>query len=313
MSFFQKLKKSLEGVRKKWSSGLSGIFSGSTIDEEFWERLEEVLISGDVGVTLSLRLIDDLKKEAHARGAKTPEELFKYFADILTSRLSSIPLMGQPITPDKNTLAIVVLVGVNGSGKTTTAGKLASQWTKDGLRVVFAAADTFRAAAIDQLKVWGERSGVRVIAQQQGSDAAAVAFDALSAAKSSRANVLLVDTAGRLHSKHNLMEELGKIYRVLEKERGNAPLETLLVLDAVMGQNGLAQAQTFNKILPLSGVVLSKYDNTAKGGILLAIAEELKMPVRYVGLGEGADDLRPFDVHEFITALLEGEKDAERE
>lgn len=312
MSFFEKLKRSLQGVRKKWSSGLSGIFSGGAIDEGFWEDLEEVLISGDVGVTLTLRLIDEMKKEARARGTKRPEELFNFFAESLSARLSAVPLMGQAVLPDKNALTIVVLVGVNGSGKTTTAGKLASQWTKEGLRVLFAAADTFRAAAIDQLKVWGERSGVRVVAQQQGSDAAAVAFDALSAAKSSRANVLLVDTAGRLHSKHNLMEELGKIYRVLEKERGDASLETLLVLDAVMGQNGLAQARMFNQILPLSGVVLSKYDNTAKGGILLAIAEELKMPVRYVGLGEGEDDLRPFDVHEFITALLEGEEDGER-
>ncbi len=313
MSFFEKLKQGLRGVRKKWSEGLSGVFSGGTIDEDFWERLEEVLISGDVGITLSLRLIEQLKKEARARNAGTPEELFKFFAEILTARLSSVPLMGQPVQATKDSLTIVLLVGVNGSGKTTTAGKLASRWTKDGMRVVFAAADTFRAAAIDQLKVWGERSGVRVIAQQQGSDAAAVAFDALSAAKSSRANVLLVDTAGRLHSKHNLMEELGKIYRVLDKERGDCRLETLLVLDAVMGQNGLAQAETFNKILPLSGVVLSKYDNTAKGGIILAIAEELKMPVRYVGLGEGEDDLRPFDVEEFVQALLEGEKNGGRE
>jgi fused signal recognition particle receptor len=310
MSFFEKLKQGLQGVRKRWSAGLTGIFTGSSLDDEFWERFEEVLISGDVGVTLSLRLIEDLKQEARARNVKTPEELFRYFEKILVDRLSSVPLMGQPVAVDKESLTIVLLVGVNGSGKTTTAGKLASQWTKAGLRVVFAAADTFRAAAIDQLKVWGERSGVRVIAQHQGSDAAAVAFDALSAAKSSRANVLLVDTAGRLHSKHNLMEELGKIRRVLEKERGDSSLETLLVLDAVMGQNGLAQAETFNKILPLSGVVLSKYDNTAKGGILLAISESLKIPVRYVGLGEGENDLRSFDIKEFVRALLEDENNA---
>jgi fused signal recognition particle receptor len=195
-------------------------------------------------------------------------------------------------------------VGVNGSGKTTTAGKLASRWTKEGKKVIFAAADTFRAAAIEQLKVWGDRSGVRVIAQQHGSDAAAVAFDALQAAKASGADVLIVDTAGRLHSKHNLMEELGKIHRVLEKEKGDSRMEVLLVLDSVMGQNGLAQAETFNKMLPLTGVVLTKYDNTAKGGIILAIAHSLKIPVRYVGLGEGEDDLRAFDVPEFVKALL---------
>ena len=171
--------------------------------------------------------------------------------------------------------------------------------------MVLAASDTFRAAATEQLKVWGERSGVRVVAQKQGSDAAAVAFDALIAARSGGADVLIVDTAGRLHSKHNLMEELGKIHRVLERERGDSPIETLLVLDAVTGQNGLAQAKTFNTLLPLTGVVLSKYDNTAKGGVILAIADELKLPVRYVGLGEGEDDLRPFDAREFVKALLE--------
>ena len=305
MSFFEKLKVSLQGVRKKWSDGLKGLFSSNPIDASFWDRLEEVLITGDVGVELSQTLIEKLREESRLRKAFETGELFDCFSDILTGILSAIPLMGQPVQVGGNSLTIILLAGVNGSGKTTTAGKLACQWSKEGKRVVLAASDTFRAAATEQLKVWGERSGVRVVAQKQGSDAAAVAFDALVAARSGGADVLIVDTAGRLHSKHNLMEELGKIHRVLERERGDSPIETLLVLDAVTGQNGLSQAKTFNTLLPLTGVVLSKYDNTAKGGVILAIADELKLPVRYVGLGEGEDDLRPFDAREFVKALLE--------
>jgi len=305
VSFFEKLKVSLQGVRKKWSDGLKGLFSSNPIDASFWDRLEEVLITGDVGVELSQTLIEKLREESRLRKAFETGELFDCFSDILTGILSAIPLMGQPVQVGGNSLTIILLAGVNGSGKTTTAGKLACQWSKEGKRVVLAASDTFRAAATEQLKVWGERSGVRVVAQKQGSDAAAVAFDALVAARSGGADVLIVDTAGRLHSKHNLMEELGKIHRVLERERGDSPIETLLVLDAVTGQNGLSQAKTFNTLLPLTGVVLSKYDNTAKGGVILAIADELKLPVRYVGLGEGEDDLRPFDAREFVKALLE--------
>lgn len=305
MSFFERLRLGLQGVRKKWSEGLSGLFSGGAIDPEFWDRLEEVLISGDVGAALSQSLVEQLKQAARERRVTTTEGLYGLFASILAQRLSEVPLMGRPVEPEKGVLTIVLLVGVNGSGKTTTAGKLACKWAKEGLEVIMAASDTFRAAAAEQLKIWGERSGVRVVAQQQGSDAAAVAFDALAAARSSGADVLIVDTAGRLHSKHNLMEELKKIARILDRERGESKLETLLVLDSVMGQNGLAQAKTFNSALSLSGVVLTKYDNTAKGGIILAIADEMKTPVRYVGLGEGEDDLRPFDVEEFVRALLE--------
>ncbi|MEA4953003.1 Signal recognition particle receptor FtsY [bioreactor metagenome] len=304
MAFFERLKQGLKGVRERWSGGLSLLFSGGVVDEAFWENLEEILISGDVGVDLTLSLIDSLKRDAEEKRIRTPEELFRLFEEMISSRLLAVPFMGEPLPVTPPSPSVILLVGVNGSGKTTTAGKLASRWTKEGKKVIFAAADTFRAAATEQLKVWGDRSGVRVIAQQHGSDAAAVAFDALQAAKASGADVLIVDTAGRLHSKHNLMEELGKIHRVLEKEKGDSRMEVLLVLDSVMGQNGLAQAETFNKMLPLTGVVLTKYDNTAKGGIILAIAHSLKIPVRYVGLGEGEDDLRAFDVPEFVKALL---------
>ncbi|MEA4881260.1 MAG: signal recognition particle-docking protein FtsY [Synergistaceae bacterium] len=307
MSFFDKLKQGLEGVRKRWSEGLSGLFAGDQLNEAFWEDLEGVLIGGDVGLDLTVRFIDTLRMEAERNYITTPAALFEVFEGMLVRELSEVPEMGQPLPAEKGRMTILLLIGVNGSGKTTTAGKLASRWMKEGKKIFFAAADTFRAAAIEQLKVWGERTGVRVIAQQQGSDAAAVAFDALQAARAAGADVLIVDTAGRLHSKHNLMEELAKIYRVLKKELEDDRLEVLLVLDAVMGQNGLAQAERFNEVIPLTGIVLTKYDNTAKGGILLAIADRMKIPVRYVGLGEGEEDLRPFDPREFVRALL-GEK-----
>ncbi len=307
MSFFDKLKQGLEGVRKRWSEGLSGLFAGDQLNEAFWEDLEGVLIGGDVGLDLTVRFIDTLRMEAERNYITTPAALFEVFEAMLVRELSEVPEMGQPLPAEKGRMTILLLIGVNGSGKTTTAGKLASRWMKEGKKIFFAAADTFRAAAIEQLKVWGERTGVRVIAQQQGSDAAAVAFDALQAARAAGADVLIVDTAGRLHSKHNLMEELAKIYRVLKKELEDDRLEVLLVLDAVMGQNGLAQAERFNEVIPLTGIVLTKYDNTAKGGILLAIADRMKIPVRYVGLGEGEEDLRPFDPREFVRALL-GEK-----
>lgn len=307
MAFFDKLLQGLEGVRKRWSEGLSGLFAGDQLNEAFWEDLEGVLIGGDVGLDLTVRFIDSLRMEAERNYITTPAALFEIFETMLVRELKDVPEMGKPLPSEKGRMTILLLIGVNGSGKTTTAGKLASRWTKEGKKVFFAAADTFRAAAIEQLKVWGDRSGVRVIAQQQGSDAAAVAFDALQAARAARADVLIVDTAGRLHSKHNLMEELAKIHRVLEKELHNDHFEVLLVLDAVMGQNGLAQAERFNEVIPLTGIVLTKYDNTAKGGILLAIADRMKIPVRYVGLGEGEEDLRPFDPQEFVRALL-GEK-----
>ena len=307
MAFFDKLRQGLEGVRKRWSEGLSGLFAGDQLNEVFWEDLEGVLIGGDVGLDLTVRFIDTLRMEAERNYITTPAALFEIFETMLVRELKDVPEMGEPLPSKKGRMTILLLIGVNGSGKTTTAGKLASRWTKEGKKIFFAAADTFRAAAIEQLKVWGDRSGVRVIAQQQGSDAAAVAFDALQAARAAGADVLIVDTAGRLHSKHNLMEELAKIYRVLKKELEDDRLEVLLVLDAVMGQNGLAQAEKFNEVIPLTGIVLTKYDNTAKGGILLAIADRMKIPVRYVGLGEGEEDLRPFDPQEFVRALL-GEK-----
>ena len=310
MAFFAKLRDSLKGVKDRWSSGIASLFTGESFDGAFWDELEELLISGDVGVDSTESILEDLKREVKKRGLTTKAELKDVFVEMISGRLSSVEGMGRPFTIDSPPL-VLLMIGVNGSGKTTSAGKLATQFLRQGKKVVLAAADTFRAAATEQLQIWGERAGVRVVAQSPGSDPAAVAFDAWQAARASGADVLIVDTAGRLHAKHNLMEELGKIYRILEREAGAQRIQTVLVLDAVMGQNGIAQASTFNGILPLSAVILTKYDNTAKGGVVLSIASDLKVPIRYIGLGEGIDDLSPFDPAEFAAALMDdGEEKA---
>ncbi len=296
--------KLLRGVREKWSAGISKLFSSKKFDADFWDDLEEKLIAGDTGLDFTEEIIDFLKHEAKTRNIKTPEQLKDIFTAKIVDELSSVPGMGESFSLTNKPL-VLLMAGVNGSGKTTSSGKLAAMYTHQGKRVILAAADTFRAAAVEQLKVWGERSGVRVIAQGQGSDPAAVAFDAWKAAESSGADVLIVDTAGRLHDKHNLMEELKKIHRVLLREAGEERLEVVLVLDAVLGQNSYAQAETFNKIIPVTSIILTKYDNTAKGGVIIQIAKNLRVPVRYIGLGEGADDLKNFDPSEFAGALMD--------
>lgn len=300
---FGSLKDKLLGVKKNWSGGLASLFGASDVDEEFWEELEGILLSGDVSIELVEDMISDLRMFCRRKNIKKTEDLFAYFVDMLVEKLQSVKGMGEELDL-RGDPSVIILVGVNGSGKTTTAGKLAGKFHKEGKQVIFAASDTFRAAAVDQLKVWGEKTGVRVVAQQQGSDSAAIAYDAIQASKASDTNVVIVDTAGRLHSKHNLMEELSKIYRVISREIPEEDIEVLLVLDAVMGQNGFRQAEAFNEILQLTGVVLSKYDNTAKGGIILTIADKLALPVRYIGLGEGEEDLSPFDSRDFVEALL---------
>lgn len=306
MSIFGKLRESLKGVREKWSSGIAKLFSGKKFDDSFWDELEEKLITGDASIDFTDEIIDFLKKEAKAKKISDPSELKKIFVARIASELNSVEGMGKSFSLDKTPL-VLLMAGVNGSGKTTSAGKLAMMFKRQGKSVIMAAADTFRAAAVEQLKIWGERSGVRVIAQGQGSDPAAVSFDAWKAAESSHADVLIVDTAGRLHDKHNLMEELRKIHRVLLREAGEERLETVLVLDAVLGQNSVAQAETFNKIIPVNSIILTKYDNTSKGGVVISIARSLNIPVRYIGLGEGADDLNNFDAKEFANALMGSE------
>ena len=276
---------------------------GRRIDEDFWLELEDVLIAGDVGIDTTDSLLKEMKS-FYSRERCDGKALLAHFREILVKRLKSVPRMGSPLKCGESGLSVILMVGVNGSGKTTTTGKLAHLYKENGKKVRVAAADTFRAAAIDQLQVWGERAGIRVIAQKQGSDPAAVVYDAITAAKSSGADVLIVDTAGRLQSKHNLMEELGKICRIVQREVPAENTESIIVLDSVIGQNAFRQAELFNEVADLTGVILAKYDNTAKGGIVISIADRLQLPIRYIGLGEKAEDLKLFDPEDFVDALF---------
>ncbi|MCF0248244.1 MAG: signal recognition particle-docking protein FtsY [Synergistes sp.] len=303
MGLFKSFADKLKNVGNKWTQNVSNLFSDDPINDEFWDELEESLITGDVGIETTEELINELKQIMVDRRISNKRELKEAFAELLITRLEAVPGMGKPLDLSVKP-AVVIMIGVNGSGKTTTTGKLAAQLKAEGKNVILAAADTFRAAAIEQLKMWGERAGVRVIAQAQDSDSAAVVFDAIMAAKASNADVIIADTAGRLHTKSNLMEELAKVARVIKREIPEGPSEVLIVLDAVTGQNGFLQAETFNKAMPITGVVLTKFDNTSKGGTVIAIAEKLKMPIRYVGLGEGIDDLQPFVPRTFVETLL---------
>ena len=303
MDLFKNLANKLKNTGNKWTQGISNLFSDEPISEVFWEDLEELLILGDVGIDLTETLINRLRQRAIDERISKTSDLRAVFSRLLIDQLAEVKGMGHPLDISSKP-AVILMIGVNGSGKTTTAGKLAAQFKKEGKKVLLAAADTFRAAAIEQLKAWGERTGVRVIAQSQDSDPAAVVFDAIMAAKAGGYDVVIADTAGRLHTKSNLMEELAKVYRIVKREIPEGPAEALIVLDAVTGQNGFMQAETFGKVMPVTGVVLTKFDNTSKGGIVLAIAEKLRMPIRYVGLGEGVDDLQLFDPKTFIETLL---------
>lgn len=273
---------------------------GRGVSEQFYEDLEETLIAADLGMPATAAVVGRLRERARA-GAGSPEALRQALVEILTRMLGQpAPLTLEPPP------AVVLILGTNGAGKTTTIGKLAWSLKGKGRKVLLVAADTFRAAAIDQLGIWAERAGVDVVRHQAGADPAAVVFDAAQAARARHIDVLIVDTAGRLHTKTNLMEELKKIDRVLRRELPAAPVEALLVLDATTGQNGIAQARQFQAALPLTGVVLTKLDGTARGGIVVAISEELGLPVKLIGLGEGLDDLQPFDPREFAEALFAG-------
>ncbi|MDO5115288.1 MAG: signal recognition particle-docking protein FtsY [Synergistaceae bacterium] len=303
MGIFKSFAEKLKNAGNRWTQSVSNLFSDDPVDDVFWEELEEQLILGDVGIDTTEALISELKKVMIDRRITKKQELKSVFADMLIARLEAVPGMGKALDLSRRP-SVVIMIGVNGSGKTTTSGKLASQLKAEGKKVIMAAADTFRAAAIEQLKAWGERAGVRVIAQTQGSDPAAVVYDSIMAGKAAGDDVILVDTAGRLHTKSNLMEELSKVTRVIKREIPEGPSEVLIVLDAVTGQNGFMQAETFSKAMPITGVVLTKFDNTSKGGIVIAIADRLKMPIRYVGLGEGIDDLQPFEPRTFVETLL---------
>ena len=302
MGFFDRLKKGLNKTRENLTNKIEKIIIGyADIDEDLLDELEETLIMADVGVKTTDKLMTAVRKGIKKKEINTPEDLKPF----LQARISELLVNGSDETRVAVTGPTVLLViGVNGVGKTTTIGKLASYYKAQGKSVMLAAADTFRAAAIDQLEVWGERTGTRVIRHEEGSDPAAVAYDAVKAAKARNIDVLLIDTAGRLQTKSNLMEELKKINRVIQREIPEAPHETLLVLDATTGQNAISQANIFTKAAPISGVVLTKLDGTAKGGVVIGIKAELSMPVKWIGVGEGVDDLRPFVAEDFAKALF---------
>lgn len=301
MGFFDKLKQSLTKTRQNFVEKIENIVTGrKAISEELYEELEEVLIQSDVGVETSVRLIEDLRKLVRERRVSEAEELKALLKELIAGLL----VQDESPLADSGTPTVILVVGVNGVGKTTTIGKLAHFLKGQGKRVVLAAADTFRAAAIDQLEIWGNRNGVDVIRQSEGSDPAAVAYDAVQAAKSRKADYLIVDTAGRLHTKSNLMEELKKIGRVLTREVPGAPQEVLLVLDATTGQNAINQAKVFSESTGITGLVLTKLDGTAKGGVVIGIKQMLNVPVKFIGIGEGIDDLRPFVAVDYVEALF---------
>lgn len=306
-SWFGRLREGLAKTRTSLVGKVKEtLIRGARIDEELYERLEEILIQADVGVETSLALIDDVRRKVSERRIREAQEIQPLLAEGMKEILERSPLVTTP-GASEGPLTYVV-VGVNGAGKTTTVGKLAARFTRVGRKVLIGAGDTFRAAAIDQLKVWADRAGAEMIAQQPGSDPAAVAYDAIHAAKARGADVLLLDTAGRLQTKVNLMQELGKVYRVIVRELGREPDESLLVVDGTTGQNALSQGRLFREVVPLTGLVLTKLDGTAKGGIVLAVSRELKLPVKLIGIGEAVDDLRDFQPDAFVDALFASEE-----
>ena len=300
MGFFNKIAQGLKKTRDSMMGKVDALLNSFTkIDEDFFEELEENLIMADVGAVTAARICDRLRKKVKEEGLASPDQVRSGLKQIISQMLegpSELDLSTKP--------SVILVIGVNGVGKTTTIGKIGAQLKKERKKVLLCAADTFRAAAAEQLTIWADRSGLEIIRQHEGADPAAVVFDAASAAKARNTDVVLVDTAGRLHNKQNLMNELNKISRVIDRELPGCAKETLLVLDATTGQNGLIQAKQFREAAGITGIVLTKLDGTAKGGIAIAIARELGVPVKYAGVGEGIDDLRPFDALEFAQALI---------
>lgn len=304
MGFFEKISAGLKKTRDSLMGRLEDLAAGFTkVDEDFFDELEETLIMGDVGANVTMRIMDELRDRVRHAGITEPSEVIGQLREIITG------LMGEESPLDLSTKPSVVLViGVNGVGKTTTIGKMAAYLRGEGKQVLLAAADTFRAAAAEQLAVWADRAGAELIRHEEGSDPASVVFDAIHAGKSRGADVIICDTAGRLHNKKNLMDELSKIARVINRELPDAAVEVLLVLDATTGQNAISQARSFQEAAGITGIVLTKLDGTAKGGAVIGIREELGVPVKFIGVGEGIDDLRPFVPAEFSAALFEGQE-----
>lgn len=306
--FFRRLVQGLSKTRDNIVSGIDSIFSGfSSIDEDFYEEIEEILIMGDLGVHATTAIIENLKQKVKEEHIKEPEQC----KELLIASIKEQMDVGETAYRFEQEKSVVLVIGVNGVGKTTSVGKLAGKLKDQGKKVVIAAADTFRAAAGEQLSEWANRAGVEMIGGQEGADPASVVYDAVAAAKARNADVLLCDTAGRLHNKKNLMEELKKIHRILEKEYADAFRETLVVLDGTTGQNALAQAKQFSEVADITGIILTKMDGTAKGGIAVAIQSELGIPVKYIGVGETIDDLQKFESEQFVNALFsrDGETD----
>ncbi|EIV8496822.1 signal recognition particle-docking protein FtsY [Vibrio vulnificus] len=305
-SFFARLKRSLSRTKANIGAGFFGLFKGKKIDDELFEELEEQLLVADVGMYTTLKIIENLTEKASRRDLKDGEALYGLLKEEMAEILTKVE---QPLQVDSSkTPYVILMVGVNGVGKTTTIGKLAKQFQNQGKKVMLAAGDTFRAAAVEQLQVWGERNNVPVIAQHTGADSASVIYDAIEAAKARGVDVVIADTAGRLQNKSNLMEELRKIVRVMKKIDDSAPHEIMLTLDAGTGQNAISQAKLFSDVAPITGITLTKLDGTAKGGVIFAIADQFNIPIRYIGVGEGIEDLRPFETQEFIDALFSREE-----
>ena len=301
MGFFDKIKEGLAKTRDALSDSLGSVFTGfSEIDDDFYDELEESLILADLGVDTACKAVERLRKAVREQHLKTTEEARTALKEILVDMLN----VGDTALNLSTTPSVVLVIGVNGVGKTTTIGKIATQLTRQGKRVLLVAADTFRAAAADQLEIWAQRSGASIVRQNEGADPASVVYDGIQAARAREVDVIIIDTAGRLHNKANLMNELNKISRIIDRELPAAARETLLVLDGTTGQNGLIQAKQFKEIAGVTSIALTKLDGTAKGGIVIAVADALQIPVKFVGVGEQADDLMPFEAKDFVEALI---------
>ena len=301
MGFFSKIKDGLKKTKESMVKKMQKVVNSFTkIDEELFEQLEETMIMSDMGVESSVQICEELRKRIKERGITDPSVIMELIQEIVAE------MMGDDIELDLSSKpSVIMVIGVNGAGKTTTIGKMCHQFINDGKKVVVAAADTFRAAAIDQLQVWTDRAGADIVKHAEGSDPASVVFDAIAAAKARNCDVLICDTAGRLHNKKNLMDELAKMNRIIEREAPDSSKEVLLVLDATTGQNAVNQARLFKEVAPISGIVLTKLDGTAKGGIVISIKNELGIPVKLIGVGEKIDDLQPFNSRDFVRALFE--------
>lgn len=301
MGLFKKFNFGLKKTREQMSGAIDSVLEASTaIDDALFEELEEILIMGDVGVTTAQHIIDELRERVKKRDLKKPDKLRRVIREVVADMLSGKEGMELDTIP-----SVILVIGVNGVGKTTTTGKMAAYYKAQGKKVILAAADTFRAAAIEQLEIWAERAGVEIVKHREGADPAAVIFDTIAAGKARDADLIICDTAGRLHNKKNLMEELSKIYRVIDRELPYSDREVLLVLDATTGQNAVNQAREFMNAAEITGIVLTKLDGTARGGVVLSIMDDLKIPVKFVGVGEQVDDLQPFDAEAFAEGLFE--------